>query len=109
MKHEYHDHAPFDERDRAAGVLTLAEAAELLRVPEDGLKADAVADRVPGRLVAGEWRFHGAALLRWLGQPANADSRPATNRGLADHMRLTAMSSADEAIVVRTHSGPDAS
>ena len=54
----------------AAGVLTLAEAAELLRVSEDGLRADAVADRVPGRLVAGEWRFWRDSLLAWLGGPS---------------------------------------
>ena len=53
----------------AAGVLTLSEAAELLRVSEEGLKADAVADRVPGRLVAGEWRFQRDSLLAWLGAP----------------------------------------
>jgi hypothetical protein len=50
-------------------VLTLAEAAALLRVPEEGLKTDAAAGRVPGRLVAGEWRFVRATLLAWLSQP----------------------------------------
>jgi hypothetical protein len=48
-------------------ILTLAEAAAFLRVSEDGLKADAVGGKVPGRLVAGEWRFNRAALLCWLG------------------------------------------
>jgi hypothetical protein len=40
-------------------ILTLAEAAGFLRVSEDGLKADVVGGKVPGRLVAGEWRFWG--------------------------------------------------
>jgi hypothetical protein len=48
-------------------ILTLAEAAQFLRVSEDGLKADAVGGKVPGRVVAGEWRFNRAALLCWLG------------------------------------------
>lgn len=49
-------------------ILTLAEAAAFLRVSEDGLKADAASGRVPGRLVAGEWRFSRVALLGWLSQ-----------------------------------------
>jgi len=51
----------------AGEILTLAEAAQFLRVSEDGLKADAVGGKVPGRVVAGEWRFNRAALLCWLG------------------------------------------
>ncbi len=50
-------------------ILTLAEAAAFLRVPEEGLRADAVAGRVPGRQVAGEWRFVKATLLAWLSTP----------------------------------------
>lgn len=49
-------------------VITLAEAAAFLRVSEVGLKADADAGRVPGRIVAGEWRFVKATLLAWLSQ-----------------------------------------
>jgi hypothetical protein len=51
----------------APDVLTLAEAAAFLRVPTDGLLADAEAGRVPARRVAGEWRFGRAQLLDWLG------------------------------------------
>jgi excisionase family DNA binding protein len=47
-------------------VLTLAQAAELLQVSEDGLAAMAEAGELPGRRVAGEWRFSHAALLAWL-------------------------------------------
>jgi hypothetical protein len=49
-------------------VLTLADAAEFLRVSEAGLKTDAAAGRVPGRIVAGEWRFARTTLLAWLSQ-----------------------------------------
>jgi hypothetical protein len=62
---------PQPEANGAAApeVMTLAEAAAWLRVSEQGLKADAVAGRIPGRLVAGEWRFNKAALLVWFCQP----------------------------------------
>src|SRR5689334_24481781 len=61
----------------AAGeVLTLAEAAAFLRVDEASLEADANADRVPGRRVGGEWRFHRAGLVHWLatGRAARGDT-----------------------------------
>ena len=47
-------------------VLTLAEAAAFLRVDEAKLETDADADRVPGRQVGGEWRFHRGGLAYWL-------------------------------------------
>lgn len=47
-------------------VLTLAEAAAYLKVSVDGLRADAVAARLPCRNVAGEWRFIKSAIVRWL-------------------------------------------
>jgi len=49
-------------------ILTLAEAASFLRVPEEALKTDAVNGKVPGRLVGGEWRFSRIGLLDWLGE-----------------------------------------
>src|ERR687886_137250 len=47
-------------------VLTLAEAADLLRVDEDVLAAMADAGKLPGRKLGDEWRFARAGLLRWL-------------------------------------------
>jgi excisionase family DNA binding protein len=47
-------------------VLTLAEAAELLRVEVEALRAWAEAGDVPGRRLGGDWRFRRAALLDWL-------------------------------------------
>src|SRR4051812_49325635 len=76
--------------------LTLAEAAAFLRVPEDGLRADAALGRVPGRLVAGEWRFGKAQLLQWLGRPSDTSEPTATNRELADHIRRFAPSGESE-------------
>jgi len=64
-------------------VLTLAEAAAFLRVPEAGLKADAVTGRIPGRLVAGEWRFVKATLLAWLSEPETPPAKSSKERMLA--------------------------
>ena len=57
-------------RSADAEVMTLAEAAAFLRVPEVGLREDADAGRLPGRLIAGEWRFVKGALLNWLANAA---------------------------------------
>jgi excisionase family DNA binding protein len=47
-------------------VLTLDEAAALLRLDADAVEAAARAGELPGREVGGEWRFGRAALLHWL-------------------------------------------
>ena len=57
------DQAPRD-------VLTLAQAAELLQVPEDAVRSLADAGEISGRLIAGEWRFARAALVAWLSEPS---------------------------------------
>jgi excisionase family DNA binding protein len=47
-------------------VLTLEEAAALLRVSVEAVRVRAAAGDLPGRLLAQEWRFSRAALLAWL-------------------------------------------
>jgi hypothetical protein len=71
----------------ATEVMTLAEAAAFLRVSEDGLKADAAAGRVPGRHVAGEWRFVKETLLAWLSQPEPRPARMSSD--LVEHLKRT--------------------
>lgn len=71
----------------APEVLTLAEAAAWLRVPEDGLKADAVAGRIPARLVAGEWRFTKPAVLAWLSVPEPQPAPAKTGAELVERLR----------------------
>jgi excisionase family DNA binding protein len=51
----------------APAVLTLDEAAELLRTDAAVVRELAEAGELPGRQVAGEWRFARAAVLAWLG------------------------------------------
>jgi excisionase family DNA binding protein len=48
-------------------VLDLAEAAELLRVPDSDLQMLAESGEIPGRRIGGAWRFSRQALLQWLG------------------------------------------
>lgn len=79
--------APEANGTMPAEVLTLAEAAAWLRVPEAGLTADAVAGRIPARLVAGEWRFNKPALVAWLSQPEPPCDRPKTGADLVEHIR----------------------
>jgi len=47
-------------------VLTLEEAAALLRLPVEVLRVSALAGELPGRAFAEEWRFSRTALLAWL-------------------------------------------
>jgi excisionase family DNA binding protein len=47
-------------------VLTLEEAAELLRIDAKQMRKLAANGDVPGRKVGSEWRFSRAALLNWL-------------------------------------------
>lgn len=50
-------------------VLTLAEAAAYLRVPEEELAALAGRHGVPARQVGEQWRFSKEALAEWLCRP----------------------------------------
>ena len=51
-------------------VLTLAEAAAYLRVPETEVVRMVGPQGLPGRLIGSEWRFSRAAVQEWLGRPS---------------------------------------
>jgi excisionase family DNA binding protein len=55
-------------REDTPEVLTLTEAASLLRVDEDELREAAQSGDLPGRQIAGQWRFSSTALMAWLRQ-----------------------------------------
>jgi excisionase family DNA binding protein len=61
-------------------VLTLAQAAELLQVEEDLVRALAEERRLPGRLLGEKWRFSQRALLAWLAQPEPTDTTGAQGK-----------------------------
>jgi excisionase family DNA binding protein len=65
-------------------VLTLAEAAAYLRLPEREVIAAASTQGLPGRLVGGEWRFLKSAVQQWLSvsQPT-AEMRKAAQLAMA--------------------------
>jgi excisionase family DNA binding protein len=54
--------------DEVAGseVLTLAEIAAYLRVPEDAVLALVAKDMLPAQEIGGEWRFLKRAVVEWL-------------------------------------------
>ena len=53
-------------RENPIAVMTLAEAAEFLRLDESTVQRSAEQGELPGRCIAGEWRFAHSALLAWL-------------------------------------------
>lgn len=50
-------------------VLTLTQAAKLLRLSEERVKAEVDAGRLAGRRIGRSWRFSRTAVLGWLGDP----------------------------------------
>lgn len=66
-------------RPRELEVLDCEEAAELLRVEVELVQSMARAGELPGRELAGQWRFSRQALLRWLAgdPPASAEAQEA--------------------------------
>jgi hypothetical protein len=50
----------------APEVLTLAEAAAYLRLPEKDVIGAVSTQGLPGRLIGGDWRFLKAAIQQWL-------------------------------------------
>ena len=55
--------------ESAGDVLTLPQLAGLLQVDEEVAEELARAGELPGREIAGEWRFARQAVLDWLGNP----------------------------------------
>jgi excisionase family DNA binding protein len=61
-------------------VLTLTELALLLRLPPEAVEALAQSGEVPGRRVAGEWRFARTAVLAWLSAGEGSERTSAERR-----------------------------
>ena len=59
-------HLDISDTADADEVLTLDEAAALLRLPPEVVGARARARDLPGRLFGDEWRFARSAVLAWL-------------------------------------------
>jgi excisionase family DNA binding protein len=59
----HHSFTPLEETE----VLTVDEAATLLRIKAEELVTLAASGDVPGRKLGDDWRFTRSALLKWLG------------------------------------------
>ena len=57
-------------------VLTVEEAAELLKIPRSSLYKLAQEGRIPARKVGRHWRFHRPTLLRWVAGQASFEGMP---------------------------------
>jgi excisionase family DNA binding protein len=69
-------------RDDIPEVLTLPEAAAMLRVDDAALRTMAEAGELPGRAIGDEWRFSQSALLAWLAAGTAHDTpAPTPSRG----------------------------
>lgn len=58
-------------------VLNLSEAASYLRVSEEAVVHLAESEILPGRRIAGDWRFLKVAIQDWLATPATATGKEA--------------------------------
>ncbi len=63
-------------REDAPEVLTLEEAASLLRVTDAALLAMAKRGELPCQQIGEQWRFSRTALLAWLDPDPDPDRRP---------------------------------
>jgi excisionase family DNA binding protein len=63
---------------REPEILTLAEAAALLRVEESELASAAERGEIPAGRIGASWRFSRAAVLSWLDGGRSTRTRPAT-------------------------------
>lgn len=72
-------HAEISRASAAEDVLTLEEAAALLKLPLETVRASASAGELPGRAFGEQWRFSRAGLLEWLaGSPSSCSGSRAT-------------------------------
>lgn len=75
---------PGDVNGTPGEVLTLAEVAAYLRLPECEIGRLVHSQGLPGRLVGGEWRFLKTAIQQWLGTGGpTAESRKAGQLSIA--------------------------
>lgn len=80
-------------------VLTLPEAAELLRVHSNDLEQLAETREIPARRIGDSWRFNCASVMAWLDgdRPPVADGESPPDRRLLDTQELSSVTAAGAA------------
>jgi excisionase family DNA binding protein len=61
--------------NRNSDVLTVEEAADLLKIPRSSIYKLAQEGRIPAQKVGRHWRFHRATLLKWVAGQANFEGK----------------------------------
>jgi excisionase family DNA binding protein len=59
-------------------ILTVDEAANLLKIPRSSVYKLAQQGKIPGQKVGRHWRFYRPTLLRWIAGQARFDNNPST-------------------------------
>lgn len=77
-------HVEIAEGVASEEVITLQEAAELLRLPIEVVRASAERGELPGRAFGEEWRFSRSALIRWLAGEQTPGEGPTSERESGD-------------------------
>lgn len=57
-------------------ILTIDDAAELLRIPRSSVYKLAQEGKIPAQKVGRHWRFYRPTLIRWIAGQASFDSNP---------------------------------
>jgi len=57
-------------------ILTVEEAAELLKIPRSSVYKLAQEGKIPAQKVGRHWRFYRPTLLRWIAGQARFDNNP---------------------------------
>lgn len=63
-------------------ILTIEEAADLLRIPLSSVYKLAQQGRIPAQKVGRHWRFYRPTLLNWIAGQANFENKPTNHKKL---------------------------
>ncbi len=57
-------------------IMTVEEAAELLKIPRSSVYKLAQEGKIPAQKVGRHWRFYRPTVLKWIAGQANLDTKP---------------------------------
>jgi excisionase family DNA binding protein len=66
-------------KDQTHDVLTIEQAADYLQISQSTLYKEAQKGKIPCKKIGKRWRFHRAALAKWMGEmPSESGGSPRT-------------------------------